>query len=73
VVVPVGLVGEGFVDAVVEVFVVGEDDVAADVVELRSISVLRDDSIDLETYEALWCDVSRGESTRCLVGVDDHP
>ena len=33
-VVPVGVVGEGFVDAVVEVFVVGEDDVAADVVEL---------------------------------------
>ena len=33
--VPVGLVGEGFVDAVVEVLVVGEDDVAADVVELE--------------------------------------
>jgi hypothetical protein len=34
VVVPIGVVGEGFVDTVVEVFVVGEDDVAADVVEL---------------------------------------
>jgi hypothetical protein len=34
VVVPVGVVGEGFVDAVVEVFVVGEDDVTADIVEL---------------------------------------
>ena len=32
--VPVRLVGQGFVDAVVEVFVVGEDDVATDVVEL---------------------------------------
>jgi len=32
--VPVGLVGEGFIDAVVEVLVVGEDDVAADIVEL---------------------------------------
>ena len=33
-VVPVGFVGKGFIDAVVEVFVVGEDDVAADVVQL---------------------------------------
>ena len=32
--VPVGLVGESFVDAVVEVLVVGEDDMAADIVEL---------------------------------------
>ena len=40
--VPVGLVGEGFVDAVVEVLVVGEDDMAADVVELGgSVSELR--------------------------------
>jgi hypothetical protein len=34
VVVPVGLFGEGLVDAVVEVFVVGEDNVAADIVKL---------------------------------------
>jgi hypothetical protein len=32
--VPVGLVGESLVDAVVEVLVVGEDNVAADIVEL---------------------------------------
>lgn len=32
--VPVGLVWEGLVDAVVEVLVVGEDNVSADVVEL---------------------------------------
>jgi hypothetical protein len=32
--VPVILLGQGFVDAVVEVLVVGEDDVAANVVEL---------------------------------------
>ena len=37
--VPVGLVWEGLVDAVVEVLVVGEDDVAADVVELHDWSV----------------------------------
>lgn len=34
VVVPVGLVGQSLIDAVVEVLVVGEDDVAADIVEL---------------------------------------
>jgi hypothetical protein len=31
---PVVIVGEGLVDAVVEVLVVGEDDMATDVVEL---------------------------------------
>jgi hypothetical protein len=35
---PVILVGEGFVDAVVKVLVVGEDDMAADVVELRTLA-----------------------------------
>ena len=33
-VVPVGLFGEGLIDAVVEVLVVGEDNVAADIVKL---------------------------------------
>lgn len=49
-VVPVGLVGEGFVDAVVEVFVVGEDDVAADVVELDDMLALRDLCIGEAVY-----------------------
>ena len=34
-VVPVGFFGKGLVDAVVEVLVVGEDNVAADIVELE--------------------------------------
>jgi hypothetical protein len=34
VVVPVGLLGKGLIDAVVEVLVVGEDNVAADIVKL---------------------------------------
>jgi hypothetical protein len=34
VVVPVGLFGEGLIDAVVEVLVVGEDNVATDIVKL---------------------------------------
>lgn len=33
-VVPVGLLGKGLIDAVVEVLVVGEDNVAADIVKL---------------------------------------
>lgn len=32
--IPVGFVGEGFMETVIEVFVVREDDMAADVVEL---------------------------------------
>ena len=32
--VPVGLLGKGLIDAVVEVLVVGEDNVAADIVKL---------------------------------------
>lgn len=32
--VPVGFFRESFIEAVVEVFVVGEDDVATDIVEL---------------------------------------
>ena len=42
VVVPVAFVGEGFVDAVVEVFVVREDNVAAYVVELEDMLAVRD-------------------------------
>jgi hypothetical protein len=34
VLVPIVGFGEGFVDAVVEIFIVGEDDMAADIVEL---------------------------------------
>ena len=35
--VPIVVAGEGLVDAVVEVLVVGEDDMAANVVELRGV------------------------------------
>jgi hypothetical protein len=38
--VPVGLFGESLVDAVVEVLVVGEDNVATDIVELSMLSAL---------------------------------
>lgn len=35
---PVAIAGEGLVDAVVEVFVVGEDNVASDIVQLLEVS-----------------------------------
>jgi hypothetical protein len=37
--VPVIILGEGLVDAVVEVLVVGEDDMATDIVELPTVSL----------------------------------
>ena len=75
VVVPVGIVWQGFVDAVIEVFVVGEDDVAADVVELADRSEKGSSGV-LEgwvAYESLWRDVCRGETAWHFVGVDYEP
>lgn len=72
--VPVGLVGKGLVDAVVKVLVVREDDMAADIVELDGAKV--SDGIMhkiLPTHEALWGDIGRGETSRGLIGVDNHP
>lgn len=73
--VPVRLLGESLIDAVVEVLVVGEDNVAADIVKLRGGVLgagvaMREDR---ETYEAFRCDISAGKTTGSLVAVDDHP
>jgi hypothetical protein len=54
--VPVLLSWQGFVDAVVEVFVVGEDDMAADVVELVDRSG-KDTARRWRTYKAFLGDV----------------
>lgn len=75
--IPVGLVREGLVDAVVEVLVVGEDDVAADVVELSRgegsgvccMGVGR----MVRTYETLRGDVGRGKTAWNVAAVDNHP
>jgi hypothetical protein len=70
---PVVVVGQSLVDAVVEVLVVGEDDVAADVVELVA-SVRGERQLDFGcTHEALRGGVGRGQTTGGLVGVDDQP
>jgi hypothetical protein len=69
---PVVVTGEGLVDAVVEVLVVGEDDMATDVVELGALdfggSIGR-----ASTHEAFWRRISRGEATGRLVRVHDQP
>lgn len=54
--VPVLWLWKCLVDAVVKVLVVGEDDMATDIVE-----------------KTFWCDISRGQTTRSLVGVDNQP
>lgn len=78
--VPVGLLGESLVNAVVEVLVVREDDMSANIVELFSqsdlihvLSMLSMLSIALATYEALRGDVGRGKTTGSLVAVDNQP
>lgn len=70
--VPVLLSGQGFINAIVEVFVVGEDDMAADVVELRGES----DGVERRkerTYESFLCDICGSQATWHFVVVNDHP
>jgi hypothetical protein len=72
--VPVVVLGESLVDAVVEVLVVGEDDVATDIVELRSVSSESRHSIAVDyTYEAFRGDIGGSKTTGGLVAVDNHP
>jgi hypothetical protein len=70
--VPVLVFGESLVDAVVEVLVVGEDDVPPNIVEL-SMSVCGGPMAGVSTHKALWGHISRGQTTRCLVRVYDEP
>lgn len=73
--VPVVLLGEGLVDAVVEVLVVGEDDMATDVVELAGFASVGGKTRGgrRETHEAFGGDISGSQATRSLVGVNNHP
>lgn len=77
--VPVLILGERLVNAVIEVLVVGEDNVATDVVQLprRSIHVLVLAGSPTEplgiTHEALRGHVGGSKTTGSLVGVDDQP
>ena len=81
--VPILLVRQSFVDAIVEIAIVREDDMTADVVELESQSnaapsrsVERSEEVWVElpdTYEAFGSDVGRCKTTWRLVGVNDEP
>jgi hypothetical protein len=74
--VPVIILRESLVDAVVEVLVVGEDNVATDIVELEELQVSNrvfgQDSA-AATYETLGSGVSTGETTSLVRRVDNQP
>jgi len=65
--VPVVLVREGLIDNVVEVLVVGEDNVTADIVKLVETSDCANPEWIDQTYESLGCGVGGGETTRSVV------
>jgi hypothetical protein len=69
--IPVGFVWQCLVDAVVEVLVVGENDMATDIVKLDIVSFWKSLKKHRVTYEAFWGDIGGGKSTRGLVGVDN--
>lgn len=75
--VPVVRFGQGLIQAVVEVLVVREDDVAADIVELRgdllAMVGLEGFGVAAWTYEALGSDIGGGEATGLLVGIQNQP
>lgn len=71
--VPILRLWQSLVNAVIEIFVVGEDNVAADIVELGSILAIISTIRSHHTYKAFWGDICGGKTTRCLVGVNDHP
>lgn len=78
VLVPVVWPGQRLVEAVIKVFVVGEDDMTADIVKLkRSESLSAHWCVGLQvggtTYEAFGSDVGRGETAGSRVGINNEP
>jgi hypothetical protein len=75
---PVLGLGKGLIDTVVEVLVVGEDNVATDIVELEGSRQCWDcrqaeGAGRRSTHEAFGGDICRGQATGSLVGIDDQP
>lgn len=83
--VPVVLLGESLIDAVVEVLVVGENDVATNIVQLETINPV---SLSIssnrgvisyvkgrrgKTYESFGGHVRGGKTTGSLVGINNQP
>lgn len=80
--VPVSLLGESLIDAVIEVLVVREDNVATDIVKLnrktRTISVLVLETFIWRvwvesTYETLRRGIGGSKTARLLVGINNQP
>lgn len=73
--VPIVFFGKGFVNAVVEVFVVRENNMAANIIQLSPpVSQMAcQDKIGGKAHEALFGYVGRGKTARRFVRVDDHP
>ncbi|KAI6762824.1 hypothetical protein HG530_008804 [Fusarium avenaceum] len=73
--VPVIILGESLVDAVVEVLVVRKDNVATDIVQLEESSgqLLFCRRMAATTYETLGGDVSAGKTTSLVRRVDNQP
>lgn len=78
---PVILVGQSLVDNIVEVLVVGEDDVTADIVQLSgalsATSLARAAAAVIAkyhyTYEAFVGNIGTSETTGLISGVDNQP
>lgn len=73
---PVIVVGEGLVDAVIEVFVVGEDNVTTDIVELWAAGLatfFRFRCLQGSTYETFGSHIGGSQTTGSLVAVNDQP
>ena len=74
---PVVILGESLVEAVVEVLVVGEDDVTANVVQLERGNVsggqFAPEESQRATYEALGSDVGAGKTASLVGRVDNQP
>jgi hypothetical protein len=69
--VPILLSWQGLVNAIVEVFVVGKDDMATNIIELKQSDTIR--NIGQATYESFLCDICGCQTTRDIVVVNNHP
>lgn len=73
--VPVVGLGQGFVEAVVEVAVVGEDDMSANVEQLDILIHVKRRRAETSrgTHKTLWSDICRCETTRRRIRVNNEP
>ena len=72
--VPVVFLGQGFVNAVIEVFVVRENDMTTDIVQLtRRLANQLSGCHSSSTHKAFFGHICRGQTARSLIGVYDQP